>query len=174
MHKRFLLALLSSVLIVGPASAGPITVFTEIWSAGGNNTGQIPVSGLGNWATLTWGTSPGPTLTLPAGQTSVLQAVVGLLAIAAQFRQPRPASGPKLEGRDCTSDAGATSTLRYGDMAVTGCRTRRSSGCSSTPQSRARSAPRWDWNTLNWQFAAQPGVGHVRGRYGRLHQLPGG
>jgi hypothetical protein len=78
MHGRYLLALLTSVLLVGPASAGPISVFTEVWQAGGDNSGQIPVSGLGNWATLTWGSGPvGPVVTVPADQTTASQPVVG-------------------------------------------------------------------------------------------------
>ena len=65
MHARFLLALLSSLLLVGQASAGLITVITEV--AGGNYTGEIPVGGLG---TLTWATGSPVRLTVPAGQTT--------------------------------------------------------------------------------------------------------
>jgi hypothetical protein len=78
MHGRFLLALLSSVLLVGPASAGPIAVFTQVSEAGGNNSGEIHVGGLGNWAILTWGSGPvGPTVTVPADRTTASQPVVG-------------------------------------------------------------------------------------------------
>jgi hypothetical protein len=91
MHERFLVALLSSVLLVGPALAGPITVATSVWEAGGSNTGEIPVTGLGNWATLTWDR---PTANIPplfggaiggvtvhAGQTSASGPAVGFFPV---------------------------------------------------------------------------------------------
>src|SRR5205823_4628008 len=68
---------LAVVLLPQVAPAGPITVFTGIWEAGGANTGEIPVSGLGSWAVLTWGSGPGPTVTVPADQTTARQPVVG-------------------------------------------------------------------------------------------------
>jgi hypothetical protein len=72
MQARFLLALLSSLLlVVGQASAGLIMVFTEV--AGGNGyTGEIPVGG----GTLTW-VSPPVSVTVPAGQTTGSQVVLG-------------------------------------------------------------------------------------------------
>jgi hypothetical protein len=84
MHTRFILALLSSLLLMGQASAGPITVFTEVWSGSGDNTvrgpglgGEIPVGGLGNWAALTWGSGTGPTVTVPSGQATASQVIGG-------------------------------------------------------------------------------------------------
>jgi len=71
MHARLILALLSSVLLVGAASAGPITVFTEVAGGnqvpvlGGNYYGEIPVGRLGN---LAWGSGSDP-MVIPAGLT---------------------------------------------------------------------------------------------------------
>ena len=78
MHGRYLLAVLTPLLLVGPAVAGPITVHTEVWEViGGNSGGEIPVGGLGNWAALTWGSGPGPNVTVLPDQTSARQPVVG-------------------------------------------------------------------------------------------------
>lgn len=77
MYGRYLLAALAPLLLAGSASAGPITVFTQVWQAGGNSSGEIPISGLGSWAVLTWSSGPGPTVTVPADQISASQPVVG-------------------------------------------------------------------------------------------------
>ena len=68
MHARFLLALLSSVLLVGAASAGPITVLSEV---GGQYSGEISV-GRG---TLDWFKQS--TITMLAGQTTGSETVLG-------------------------------------------------------------------------------------------------
>jgi hypothetical protein len=73
MHTRLILALLSSLLLAGQASAGLITVSTVVvggYDYGGNYTGEIPV---GRGA-LTWANRS--TITLPAGQTTGLGPVV--------------------------------------------------------------------------------------------------
>jgi hypothetical protein len=72
MRGRYLLAALTLLPLAGPAPAGPITVFTQVWQAGGNSGGEIPVSGLG-----TWGSGPGPTVTVPPDRATASQAVVG-------------------------------------------------------------------------------------------------
>ena len=37
MHGRYLLAVLTPLLLAGPVSAAPVTVFTQIWEAAGNS-----------------------------------------------------------------------------------------------------------------------------------------
>src|SRR5579872_3646304 len=150
MHARFHLTLLSSVLLMGQASAGPITVFTEVWSAGGNNTGEIPVGGLGNWATLTWGSGPGPTVTVPAGQTTGSQSVVGFWPVSnlAQYQAQSskvvtvPVTPVQLyiEIWDGAYGASGTSIKRlYDNATVSG-----------------QVSPTAGQNTVDWQFAALP------------------
>jgi hypothetical protein len=153
MHTRFVLALLSSLLLVGQASAGMIAVFTEIYSAGGNNTGQIPVPGLGNWATLTWGTSPGPTVTVPAGQTSASQAVVGFWPVM-QFSNLAQYQAQSSK----VVTVPVTPVQLYVEVWDGGY------GLPNTPVQRlfvnatvsGQVSPTAGLNTLNWQFAAQP------------------
>jgi hypothetical protein len=77
MLGRFLVALLAPLALAGTVAAGPIAVFTQVWEAAGNSAGEISVAGLGNWAVLTWGSGPGPVVTVPADQTTATQAVVG-------------------------------------------------------------------------------------------------
>ncbi len=71
MHTRFILALFSSILLMGQASAGLITVSTVVAGGnqvpvlGGNYYGEIPVGGLGN---LSWVSGSDP-MVIPAGLT---------------------------------------------------------------------------------------------------------
>jgi hypothetical protein len=68
-----------------PATAEPITVFTQVYQAGGRNSDEIPVSGLGDFAVLTTGGGVSPTITAPADQASAVQSVVGFWPVI-QFR----------------------------------------------------------------------------------------
>jgi hypothetical protein len=77
MPARSLFAALALFLIAGPASAGTITVFTQIWETRPGSGGEIPVAGLANWAILTWGGGLDPAVTLLGTQTSARQPVVG-------------------------------------------------------------------------------------------------
>jgi hypothetical protein len=130
-----------------------IAVFTEIYSAGGNNTGQIPVPGLGNWATLTWGTSPGPTLTLPAGQTTASQPVAGFWPIM-QFSNLAQYQAQS----QTVVTVPATPVQLYVEVWDGGY------GLSGTPVKQlfvnatvsGQVSPTAGLNTLDWQFAAQP------------------
>ena len=153
MRNRFLLALLSSFLLVGHVSAGPITVFTEIYSAGGTNTGQIPVSGLGEWAVLTSFSVPGPTVTVPANQTTASQAVVGLAPVMEfsnlaqyQFQRPTVVTVPPTQVQlyvevwdGAYGGAGVPFKQLFLDGTV-------SAQVSPTP----------GLNTVNWQFTTVP------------------
>jgi hypothetical protein len=126
MHARFLLALLSSLLlVVGQASAGLIMVFTEV--AGGNGyTGEIPVGG----GTLTW-VSPPVSVTVPAGQTTGSQVVLGFWSSNVVSV---PATPVQLSVDVWDSAYGAPKQL-YVNATVSG---------QITP------------NTFDWQFAAMP------------------
>src|SRR4051812_32034795 len=87
MSGRHLPAALTLVLLAGPVTAGPITVFTGIQSAAGSTNDEIPVGGLGSWAVLTTGGGVDPAVTVLASQTAARQAVVGYWPVMG-FRDP--------------------------------------------------------------------------------------
>jgi hypothetical protein len=77
MIRRSFPVALAMFLPAGTATAGPISVFTAVQSAGGSGNDEIPVSGLGSWAVLTTGGGVDPVVTVLADQNSARQAVVG-------------------------------------------------------------------------------------------------
>jgi hypothetical protein len=151
MHGRYLLAGLAPLLLAGSVSAGPITVHTEIWEAGGSNTGEIHVGGLGNWATLTWGSGPGPNVTVLPDQTGARQPVVGFWPVMefrdlAQYEAQRatvvtiPQTPVKLYAEVWNGEyggAGVAYRQVYIDAAVS-----------------ARFSPTAGLNAVDWQFLA--------------------
>lgn len=76
MHGRYFLAVLVPFLVAGPASAGPISVFSQVWDTGVSNNGEIPVAGLGSWAVLSWNGLDNP-VTVADDQTRARQRVLG-------------------------------------------------------------------------------------------------
>lgn len=74
-------AALAAVLVVGcagPAAAGPIQFFAQIFRDASRATDEIPISGLGEFAILTTGGGGvNPTINLSPDQTSARQAVTG-------------------------------------------------------------------------------------------------
>jgi hypothetical protein len=147
MRTRFILALLSSILLVGVASAGPITVLTE-W---GDSTFIFATPGP-DYAQLVWG-GPGPTVTVPAGQTTASQVVGGLFPIMqfsnlAQYQAQSskivsiPATPVQLYVKVWDGAYGAPGVpfkQLYVNATVSG-----------------QISPTAGRNTVNWQFAAMP------------------
>jgi PEP-CTERM motif len=125
MNERFLLALFSSVLLVGPASAGPITVVTSVWEVPGSNSGEIPVPGLGNWALLTWDR---PTADIPAGNIGGVTVAVGQTS----------ASGPAV---------GFWPVMQFSNLAQY--QTQRTTVVAVPPTHVQLLAEVWDGNALN-------------------------
>jgi hypothetical protein len=83
MIRTVRLVLVPALLLgfAAPVTAGPISVFTEIWDVANTGHDELFMSGLGNLAVLTTGGGVSPVVTVPADQTSASSPVVGFWPI---------------------------------------------------------------------------------------------
>jgi hypothetical protein len=149
--------LLTVALLAGfaaPVSAGPISVFTQIWDVGNTGHDELFLSGPGSGGVLTTGGGVTPVITVPANQTSGSQpGVVGFWPILrysdlAHYDASRgdvltlPATPVKLYAEVWNGDyGGLTSQFRqvYVDAVISG-----------------TVGPQPGQNVLNWQFPNPP------------------